>query len=153
MRISDTAEAVTGKARAAGNQARRGTEQLLGGIRSAADVTWRATLRAWINGQEAAAALWLLKPGVALLSIVWCLVILTWVIWRCFGATPPDIPNGTALALASVTALLAVTLGLLTGGNTQAAANRQRPAADAEAPLSGGYGVNVRDLDDDDEAD
>lgn len=48
---------------------------------------------------------------VTLGIILWGLVILTWVTVRVFGDDPPDVPMGTATALAAVFGLPAILVG------------------------------------------
>lgn len=48
---------------------------------------------------------------VTLGIILWGLVILTWVTLRVFGDDPPDVPMGTATALAAVFGLPAILVG------------------------------------------
>lgn len=45
------------------------------------------------------------------LVLLWSMLLITWVIWRTFGDSPPEIVNGTALAAGSVIGLLATAIG------------------------------------------
>ena len=45
-------------------------------------------------------------------ALVWACWLITWAVQRTFSAVPPDVPAGTAAALASVCGLLTVVVGL-----------------------------------------
>lgn len=49
---------------------------------------------------------------LTVLLVIWVTAVVTWVVWRTFGDSPPDIPNGTVAALTAVTALPGVVYGL-----------------------------------------
>jgi|TARA_A100000171_G_scaffold51185_1_gene64733 hypothetical protein len=48
---------------------------------------------------------------VTLGLVIWGLTLVTWVTWRVFGDSPPDIPMGTATAFGAVFGLPAVLAG------------------------------------------
>lgn len=53
------------------------------------------------------------KHGViTTLIVLWALVLVTWVTWRVFGDSPPDIPASTVGAFTAVFGLPAIVIGL-----------------------------------------
>jgi hypothetical protein len=47
-----------------------------------------------------------------ILMQIWGMAVISWVIFRVFGSTPPDIPSGTAMAFGTVIGLLSVVVGV-----------------------------------------
>lgn len=49
---------------------------------------------------------------VSLLIVVWSMGLVTWVVWRVFSVSPPDIPVTTVTALGTVFGLPALAFGV-----------------------------------------
>ena len=49
---------------------------------------------------------------MSLAVIVWAIILTTWVTIRVFGDSPPDVPGGTAAALATVFGLPTLAVGV-----------------------------------------
>jgi hypothetical protein len=49
---------------------------------------------------------------MSLVVILWAITLTTWVTIRVFGDSPPDVPTGTAAALATVFGLPAIGVGI-----------------------------------------
>jgi hypothetical protein len=56
---------------------------------------------------------WLYKHAIiTVLLIIWCIGLVTWVTYRVFSDSPPDIPTGTVAAFGTLFGLPTLVIGL-----------------------------------------